>query len=228
MGGWFDGVVHAVTHPGSLVPGAEHGLGSLLDDAARGLGSGLSAVGLGGAGQWVDRAGDDVANFLGAQVPEEQLGQTTDPAELIHGDPAALRSAAEKLRTFAAAFGETAAGLSGIDTGHWTGAAADAFRAKYAPQPGRWRDAATGCGDGADALESYARTVQWAQGQARQAIEVYEEGNRATAAYNDQVAAYNRAAQAYDAQLAALRNPGPRPVEPGPGCAWPLLSGGPC
>ena len=219
MGGWFSDVVHAVTHPGSLVSDAGHGLGSLIDDGAHALGSGLSDVGLGGAGQWVDRAGDDVANFLGAQVPEMQLGQTTDPAELVHGDPAALRSAAGKLRAFSAAFAETASGLDGLEPESWTGTAADAFRAKYAPQPERWRSAATGCGDGADALESYAGTVQWAQGQAREAIEVYAEGQRATAAavtaYNDKVAAYNQAAQAYDGALAAGRNPGPRPVQPG-------------
>ena len=224
MGGWFGesalgDVVHAVTHPGSLVSGAEHGLGSLIDDGAHALGSGLSDVGLGGAGQWVDRAGDDVANFLGAQVPEEQLGQTTDPAELIHGDPAALRSAAGKLRAFAGAFAETASGLGGLEPDSWTGAAAGAFRAKYAPQPGRWRDAATGCGDGAGALESYAGTVAWAQGQARDAIELYEQGQRATAAavtaYDGRVSAYNQAAQAYDNALAAGRGPGPRPVEPG-------------
>ena len=219
MGGWFSDVVHAVSHPGSLVSGAEHGLGSLIDDGAHALGSGLSAVGLSGAAQWVDRTGDDVANFLGAQVPEEQLGQTTDPAQLIHGDPGALRSAAGQLRTFSGAFAETAAGLEGLEPGSWTGEAADAFRAKYAPQPGRWRNAATGCGDGADALESYAGTVQWAQGQAREAIDVYEQGQRATAAavtaYNDKVAAYNQAAQAYDSALAAGHSPGARPVEPG-------------
>ena len=63
-------------------------------------------------------------------------------------------------------------------------------------------------------------TVQWAQGQARQAIDVYESGQRATAAataaYNSQVAAYNQAAQAYDSALAAGRSPGPRPAQPGP------------
>ena len=95
--GWFDHVVHAVTHPGSLVSGAEHDVGSLLDDGAHAAGGALSAVGLSGAGQWVDRAGDDVANAMGAEVPEEQLGQTTDPAQLIHGDPGALRETASRL-----------------------------------------------------------------------------------------------------------------------------------
>jgi hypothetical protein len=151
--GWFGSVLHAVTHPGDLVSDAEHGLGTLVDDGAHLVGSGLSDVGLAGAGQWVDRVGDDIANDLGAQVPEEQLGQTTDPAELIHGDPAALEQAASRLRTFSGAFGETADGLEGIDTGHWTGAAADAFRARYAPQPGKWRNASTASGRAAGALE---------------------------------------------------------------------------
>ncbi len=220
MGGWFSNLVHEAIDPGGLLSGAEARVGGWLDDGAHVAGGVLTDVGLGGAGRWVDRAGDDVADFLGAQVPEEQLGQTTDPAELIHGDPGALRATASRLREFSSAFGETAAGLAGIETGHWTGAAADAFRAKYAPQPGKWRDAASGCSGGADALESYAGTVAWAQGQARQAIDLYESGQRATAAattaYDNQVAAYNQAAQAYDAQLAALRNPGPRPVPPGP------------
>jgi RHS repeat-associated protein len=218
--GWFGSLVHAVTHPGDLVSDAEHGMGTLIDDGAHLVGRGLSDVGLGGAGQWVDRAGDDIANDLGAQVPEEQLGQTTDPAELIHGDPAALEQAASRLRTFSGAFGETADGLEGIDTGDWTGAAADAFRAKYAPQPGKWRNASTASVRAAGALESFAGTVTWAQGQAREAIALYAAGQRATAsavsAYNDQVAAYNTAAQAYDAKLAAAQNPGPRPVKPGP------------
>jgi hypothetical protein len=138
---------------------------------------------------------------------------------LIHGDPGALRETAGRLGTFSSAFGETATGLEGIDTSHWTGAAADAFRAKYAPEPGRWRNAAAGCSDGARALESYAGTVEWAQGQARQAIEVYQAGQRATAsataAYSSQVAAYHQAAQAYDGALAAGRVPGARPEQPG-------------
>jgi RHS repeat-associated protein len=220
MSSWFSSALHAVTHPGQLVSDAEHGLGTLVDDGAHLVGGGLSDVGLGGAGQWVDRAGDDVANYLGAQVPEEQLGQTSDPAELVHGDPGALEQAASRLRMFSGAFGETADGLAGIDTGHWSGAAADAFRVKYAPQPGKWRSAATASGRAAGALESFAGTVAWAQGQAREAIALYAAGQRATAAavsaYDDRVVAYNQAAQVYDARLAAAQNPGLRPVEPGP------------
>jgi RHS repeat-associated protein len=219
--GWFDHALDAVgAETERLATGAEHATGTIIDRGARLAGAGLNAVGLSGAAQAVVAAGDTAANFLGAEVPEEQLGQTTDPTQLIHGDPAAISQAARQLRTFAGAFGETAAGLSGIDTAHWTGAAADAFRAKYAPQPARWQDAATGCGDGAGALDPYAETVTWAQGQARQAIDLYEAGKRATAtavtSYNEQVAGYNQAAQVYNDSLAAGRNPGPQPTRPGP------------
>jgi hypothetical protein len=74
--GWFDDVVHAATHPGSLISGAERDVGGLLDDGAHAVGGALTAVGLSGAGQWADRAGDDAANAMGAEVAEEQLGQT--------------------------------------------------------------------------------------------------------------------------------------------------------
>ncbi len=217
--GWFDHALNAVGGEAErLATGAEHATGTLIEQGARLAGAGLNAVGLSGAARAVVGAGDRAADFLGAEVPEEQLGQTTDPTQLIHGDPAAISRTAQQLRTFSAAFGETAAGLSGIDTSHWTGQAADAFQAKYTPQPARWQDAATGCQDGAGALDSYAETVTWAQGQARQAIDRYEAGQRATAAavttYDEQVAGFNQAAQAADDSLAAGRAPGRR--RPGP------------
>jgi YD repeat-containing protein len=218
--GWFD---HELNKLGGdaerLTSGAQHLAGHVLDDGAHGVGDALSAVGLGGAARTVDRAGDDVANDLGDQIPEKQLGQTTDPAELIHGDQGALTKAAGKLKAFSAAFGATADGLSGIDTEHWTGQAAAAFRARYAPQPDRWQDASSACGRAAGALLSYAQTVEWAQGQARQAIEVYQQGQQATATaratYAQQASAYNQAAQVYDSRLASGSSLGTRPTEPG-------------
>jgi hypothetical protein len=72
---WFGSLVHAVTHSGDLVSDAEHGLGTLVDDGAHLVGSGLSDVGLGGAGQWVDRAGDDIANDLGPRFRRSSWGR---------------------------------------------------------------------------------------------------------------------------------------------------------
>ena len=194
--------------------------GSALNGGAHLLGDGLNAVGLHGAAQTVDTLGDKAGYDLGADVPELQLGQTSDPAELVHGDPAAIRSSATQLNRFSSSFSETAAGLRGLDTAHWTGSAADAFRAKFAPHPAKWQDASSATGTAFGALESYAGAVQSAQGQARQAVDLYARGQEATtqaqSAYNAQVAAYNSAAQAYNTQLAGGQNPGPPPTEPGP------------
>jgi RHS repeat-associated protein len=213
--GWFSSVWHAVTHPGQLVSDGEHLLGQVTDQGAHLVGRGLTDIGLGQVGNVVDGWGDDAANDLD---PELQLGQTDDPTQLIHGSPGAIRQTASNLHQFSGAFGETASGLAGIDTSHWTGSAADAFHAKYAPQPPKWRDASTASGDAGGALESYAGTVEWAQGQAREAISLYAQGQKATqaamTAYNSQVNAYNAAAKTYDAKLSAGQNPGPTPTEP--------------
>ncbi|MGD0936950.1 MAG: putative T7SS-secreted protein, partial [Streptosporangiaceae bacterium] len=205
---------------GSLWNDAKQAVGGGISDGAHALGDGLNAVGLHGAAQAVDTLGDKTGYDLGADVPELRLGQTSDPAELVHGDPAAIRSSASRLRTFSSAFGETASGLRGLDTAHWTGSAADAFRGKFAPQPAKWQDASSANGTASGALESYAGAVETAQNGARQAIDLYAQGEQASAAaqgaYNQQVAAYNSAAQAYNAQLASGKNPGTPPTELGP------------
>jgi hypothetical protein len=212
---WFSSAWHDVTHPSQLISDGEHWLGQVADQGAHLVGRGLTDVGLGQLGNTVDGWGDDAA---GALDPELQLGQTSDPTELIHGDPGAIRGVATQLHSFSGAFGQTAAGLTGIDTSHWTGTAADAFRSKYAPEPGKWRTASGASGDAGGALGSYADTVQWAQGQAREAIALYGQGQKVTQAavtsYNDQVNAFNAAAKAYDAKLSAGQNPGPRPAQP--------------
>jgi RHS repeat-associated protein len=152
---WFSSAWHAVTHPGQLVSDGEHLLGQVTDEGAHLVGRGLTDIGLGQVGNVVDGWGDDAA---GALDPEMQLGQTDDPAQLIHGDPGAIRGVAAQLHSFSGAFGQTASGLNGIDTSHWTGAAADAFRAKYAPEPGKWRTASSASGDAGGVMGSFAVT----------------------------------------------------------------------
>jgi RHS repeat-associated protein len=208
-----------VSNPFSDLAGAaERVAGAAVSDGARLTGDALSAVGLTSAGREVDALGDKAGYELGADVPELQLGQTSDPAQLVHGDPAAIRSCASRLRTFSAAFGQTAEGLTGLDAGHWSGRAADAFRGKFAPHPAKWRDASSATEDASGALETYAAAVASAQGTARQAIEMYAAAQQVTASaqavYQQQVTAYASAAQLYDARLAAGTDPGARPVEP--------------
>jgi RHS repeat-associated protein len=205
---------------GDLWDDAKRGVGDVINDGAHVLGDGLNLVGLHGAAQAVETEGDKIGYSLGGCVGELQLGQTNDPAELVHGDASAIRGAAARLRSFSSAFGETASGLRGIDTGQWEGAAADAFRAKFSPEPGKWSEASSATGKAAGALESYAGTVQSAQSEAQRAIDLWNQGQEATkqavTAYNQQVAAYNSAAHAYNAVLASGHNPGTPPREPEP------------
>lgn len=173
------------------------------------------------AGHAVVGAARTVSHLLfGDPVPPElQLGQSTRPADLVHGDPAAITRAAAQLRTFSAAFGETAEGMTGIDAAKWRGAAADAFRARYAPQPVRWQNASTACGSAAGALDSYAQAVASAQSQAELAIEAYAEASRLTAvaqgAYNQQVTAYDSAEEENAENRRAGLDPRPLPSWPG-------------
>lgn len=164
------------------------GIGNVADKAAHVVGDGLDALGLHSAAEAVDGFGDSVADTLGAQVGEARLGQTEDATKLVHGDPGALRAAAGHLAEFGAAFGKTADGLKRIDTAHWTGDAADKFRAGYHQHPTQWSDAAEACTRASAALTAYADVVQWAQGQAAEAIRLYaaaqQQSSQARAAYN--------------------------------------------
>jgi uncharacterized protein YukE len=190
---------------GSAWDDLKQGAGDLVNDGAHVLGDGLNAVGLHGAANAVETEGDKIGYSLGADVGELQLGQTSDPKELVHGDAGTIRSTAAKLKTFQTGFGEVADGLDQIDTGYWEGAAADAFRAKFAPEPAKWSEAATAMSKASGALESYSSAVESAQSQAQQAIDLWNQGQEETkaavAAYNQQVSAYNAAAQAYNAEL---------------------------
>jgi len=158
----------------------EHGAGEIIDDGAHLLGEGLDAVGAHGAAQTVDNFGDNIADHLGAQVAEAQLGETDDPTKLIHGDVSAINQTATQLDKFATAFGETASGLKGIDTADWQGDAAETFRQAYSKHPQQWDDAQGACAGAAKAWHDYAGTVHWAQGQASEAINLYNQGNQAS------------------------------------------------
>lgn len=192
--------------------------GEVVDSGAHLVGDGLDAVGLHGAADAVDDFGDSVADRLGAEVGEQQLGETEDPKELVHGDVAAITESAAHLRKFATAFGETAQGLRAVDTGHWQGEAAEAFRAKYEKHPTQWTDAHEACDKAAIALSAYARVVTWAQGQAKQAIKLYKRGQQASEhakqQYQHQVDAYNDSARQYNAAVDAGQDPGTTPTQP--------------
>jgi type VII secretion system ESX-1 substrate len=110
-----------------------------------------------------------------------ELGQTDDPRALIPGDPDAIAANAIALRQRAADAADAGDGLRSIDTGAWTGPAAERFHDKFSYEPGRWFTAADAMQAGAGALEDYVATLRWAQQQAAEAIQQWNAGQTATA-----------------------------------------------
>ncbi|WP_328357826.1 DUF6531 domain-containing protein [Streptomyces sp. NBC_00445] len=204
----------------SAVDGAKEGVGEAVNWGADRAADGLSAVGADGMAEGVRDFGEGVNNRLGGDVAERGLGESEDPKELVHGSPEALDARARHLRDFARAFENVGQGMRSLGAGDgWQGRAADAFRAKFEMQPKQWLTGADACGAAAGALEAYADTVRWAQRQAQVAIDAFraaqEAYRQAADAHNARVDAYNQAADRYNTALAAGRDPGQRPTEPG-------------
>lgn len=144
-----------------------------------------------------------------------ELGDSDDPRALVPGDPGAVLGTARTMERFGTALSAVGDGLRKIDDGGWTGAAADAFHRAFDTEPTRW----TTCGDAftmaSAALSGYADTLEWAQGQAREAVAVWNQGEAATAAAHDQrddrIRAATRAgdlAEAANLTFSAFTDPG--------------------
>ncbi|MCM2411183.1 DUF6531 domain-containing protein [Streptomyces sp. RKAG290] len=180
---------------GKLVDKGKEFAGEVIDEGTDIVGSGLEKV---GADQWADAVedwGDETASSLGAEIGEQQLGQSEEADELIHGRPEKISAAVTNLRDFYRAFDLVGGGMKRLDSGHWKGAAADAFRAKFETLPTDWLRAADACEDAAAALETYAGTVTSAQAKAAEAIALYKESKQdyetAAAAFKEKAEAYN-------------------------------------
>jgi hypothetical protein len=109
-----------------------------------------------------------------------ELGETRDPRALVPGDPDAIAANAVALRQRAADAGNAGDGLRSIDTGAWTGPAAERFHDKFSYEPGRWFTAADAMQAGAGGLDDYVATLRWAQGQAADAIRLWNAGQAVT------------------------------------------------
>ncbi|MGW5284358.1 putative T7SS-secreted protein [Streptomyces collinus] len=195
----------------NLFDHAKRETGHLVDEGADLTGDMFDEVGAHGVAQKVRHGGDWVASYLGAHVAERQLGPDVEPSDLIHGKPSTIRDKAKHLLVFATAFEEVGVGMKAVDSGGWKGRAADTFREKFALHPAKWLQSAAACQEAAGALNGFADTIEWAQGQAREAIRRYKQGKSASDAHREQVEAYRLKAElGHD-------EPGPRPSEKDPG-----------
>ncbi|MEV6496139.1 putative T7SS-secreted protein [Streptomyces prunicolor] len=173
---------------GDAVDAGKKLTGELVDQGTDAAGDALDKVGAHGLANKVENAGDRIASDLGATPAEQQLGQSDQPKDLLHGDAKAIRATAKHLTDFYTAFDKVGDGMRKLDSSSWQGEAAEAFRKKFAMHPTKWLQAADACDAAGQALSSYADTVEWAQGQARDAIDLYGPGKKASDAYRADVA----------------------------------------
>ncbi|WP_257790363.1 putative T7SS-secreted protein [Streptomyces katrae] len=185
--------------------------GEGIDKATDEIGGILHKVGQDRWADGIEDAGDSLASHLGASVAEQQLGQTEQADELVHGSPADIRACAAHMKDFQAAFDRVGQGMKALDAGSWKGAAADAFRKAFAMHPAQWLHAADACQKAGAALTRYADTVEWAQKQALQAIALHK---TALKVHQDAANAYAKAVDTYNATALAGKNPGPVPTKP--------------
>ncbi|MFF4430159.1 putative T7SS-secreted protein [Streptomyces sp. NPDC001513] len=210
-----------MTDWGGLVDKGLDRIGDGVDSAKKVIGHGVDratdevggALDKAGAHDWADKVedfGDRVASRLGASVPEQELGQSEQADELVHGKSSAIRATAKHFTDFQAAFERVGQGMKALDSDRWKGQAADTFREKFAMHPTDWLRASDACEAASGALTRYAETVEWAQKQADEAIALHKAAVKATKDAHD---AHVAKEDAFKAASKAGRDPGPVPVE---------------
>ncbi|MFI5501625.1 putative T7SS-secreted protein [Nocardia asteroides] len=136
------------------------------------------AVGAEGLSDFLDNLGDKIVDATGGAVPEKELGETTDPKELIRGDVAKINEVAEHLGTIGTAIDQTGDALRKIDVADWSGSAASAFHDEYSKQPKLWWDGADAMAKAKTALAAWSAEVTAAQAKASDAIAKWEAADR--------------------------------------------------
>ncbi|MFE7108223.1 putative T7SS-secreted protein [Streptomyces sp. NPDC057575] len=192
--------------------------GDRIEDAGDWTADRLDDVGWESGADWVREQSRSVANRMGAEVDELDLGQTEDKTKLIYGSPSKLNATVTRLRAFQAAFDGTGDGLKGLDSGQLKGETANALRTAVGTQPPKWYAAADASAKAIGALDAFADTVIWAQGQAQTAIDKWKAGITASEdaadAHRKKVDDFNSAVDRYNAQPSDKRDPSSLPPRP--------------
>ncbi|MFF5956269.1 putative T7SS-secreted protein [Streptomyces luteogriseus] len=207
--------------PDSVENAIEDGVewaGNRVEDAGNWTADRLQDVGWESGADWVREQSRSVANRMGAEVDELDLGQTEDKTKLIYGSPSKVTATADKLRAFQTAFDDAGDGLKGLDSSRLKGETAEALRTAVSTQPPKWYAAADACAKALGALDAFAGTITWAQAQAQTAIDKWKEGVKASEgaaeAHRKKVDGYNAAVDRYNAQPADKRDPASLPPRP--------------
>ena len=143
-----------------------------------------------------------------------ELGQTTDPKALVPGEPDAIDGKARELRVEGHKLSGIGDELKRVDVGSWKGEASEGFTTAFSKEPPKWLKSSDAVEDACRALIEYAHTLRWAQSQAAQAVELWEQGEvatgQATAAHQAAMerANANEAAGGPSSVLGASSDPG--------------------
>jgi RHS repeat-associated protein len=207
--------------PDSVENAVEDGVewaGNRVEDAGNWTADRLDDVGWESGADWVREQSRSVANRMGAEVDEMDLGQTEDKTKLVYGSPSKVTATADKLRAFQTAFDDAGDGLKGLDSSRLKGETAEALRTAVSTQPPKWYAAADACAKALGALDAFAGTITWAQAQAQTAIDKWKEGVKASEnaaeAHRKKVDDFNSAVDRYNAQPADKRDPASLPPRP--------------
>ena len=122
-----------------------------------------------------------------------ELGQTTNPRELIPGSPESIAADLRSLVANIDKVGRAGSELQSVDPGDWTGDAASTFRQEFGLEPPRWFETIAGFDRRGHALAEYAEYLNWGHGEAQRAIEMYLQAQAAT---RGATAQHNNAVQA--------------------------------
>jgi hypothetical protein len=97
------------------------------------------------------------------------------PAELVPGQPDEVERLAARLARFAAGAADASVRLQGLDSAHWSGGAAELFRAAVGPMPQQLSRAGAAFTLAARALTGYARALRDGQAAAARAVRLVEQ-----------------------------------------------------
>ncbi|OLF06649.1 hypothetical protein BLA60_30760 [Actinophytocola xinjiangensis] len=140
-----------------------------------------------------------------------ELGETTDRTALVPGSPETVHGAASTLTTRGATLEAIGEAIGRVDTPGWFGEACSAFWDTFGQEKANWFTAADALTSAGTTLTGYAETLSWAQDQAQEAIDLWEQGEAATAtartSYNETLAEY-RSMGLPDTELAPFDDPG--------------------
>ncbi|MES9524967.1 putative T7SS-secreted protein [Streptomyces capoamus] len=110
-----------------------------------------------------------------------ELGSTSDPKELVPGDTGKLTDLATTLTGWSTKFDKIGDGLRELKIPGWKGEASEAFWPTLAKERANWYRASDAMSGAATAITSYSSTLEWAQKQARTAIEQWKSGDHEAA-----------------------------------------------